>query len=207
LNANELIAEAQTLRGELYKRAMTLTRNKTEAEDLMQETYLDAFRGAHLYSRQRGRLITWLMVIMRNAHIDICRGKKKETGNVYVDSFLSVEDFQEKVAEHPSMRRLENPIEMLEASDRVIFIRAALIRMPEELRAVMELKMEGLSYEDIGIRLDEPMKVLYSRFWKARLILRAAITTGRLPEFSRRTKRGKTGEPVEQRPEISPRAA
>ena len=68
---------AQPLLDGLYRAALALARNDADAQDLVQETLLKAYRGFHTYSRD-DNFKAWLFVILRNAWLDHCRKRKLE---------------------------------------------------------------------------------------------------------------------------------
>ena len=139
----------------LYAAALRMTRNPTDAEDLVQETYLRAYRGFGGF-REGTNLKAWLYKILTNTFINTYRAKKRRPEQVDLDD---VEDFY-------LFRRLGG----LEAADATrtaetevldalpdAEVKEALEALPEQFRmAVILADIEGFSYKEIAEILDVP---------------------------------------------------
>jgi len=149
----------------LYGYAMTLTRNTTEAEDLVQETYLRA-TGAANQPPLNGNLKAWLFVIMRNAWLNQLR--HDQSGPRFVE--LEPNEQTDDARGNPHvvyLRKLEREQ-----------VRAAIEKLPETYREIVVLRdIEGFSYQEIAMVLDCPAGTVMSRLGRARAKLRAALST------------------------------
>lgn len=149
----------------LYGYAMTLTRNTTEAEDLVQETYLRATRAAN-QPPISGNLKAWLFVIMRNAWLNQVR--HDQSGPRFVE--LEPNEQTDDARGNPHvvyLRKLEREQ-----------VRAAIEKLPEAYREIVVLRdIEGFSYQEIAMVLDCPAGTVMSRLGRARAKLRAALST------------------------------
>jgi RNA polymerase sigma-70 factor (ECF subfamily) len=153
----------------LYGFAMTLTRNQTEAEDLVQETYLRAVRAF-------GRLLPdsnlkgWMFAIMRNAWLNQLRHAR--SGPRFVELNGEEEDHAEwlgHLANDPHVLYLRK-LELAE-------IRAAIDSLPHLYREIIVLRdIEGFSYQQIAGILGCPAGTVMSRLGRAREKLRRLLT-------------------------------
>ena len=148
----------------LYGYAMPLTRNSTEAEDLVQETYL---RAASAANRPAGdsNLKGWLFVIMRNAWLNQLR--HRNSGPRFVD-----------------LEPNEQPIDEAQESPHVIYIRKlereqvreAIERLPDAYREIVVLRdIEGFTYQEIAMVLNCPAGTVMSRLHRGRRLLKARL--------------------------------
>jgi len=156
----------------LYNFAMWLTGREEDAKDLVQETYLKAFRFAHQF-QEGTNLKAWLFRILRNTFINLYWKRSKEVvGGVegaetepsYTPSLPSGA-FQEELE-----RRLFGP---LIQSD----IEKALNRLPEAFRIPIILSdLEGFSQAEIAEILGCPIGTVKSRLYRGRRILRDMLS-------------------------------
>ena len=149
----------------LYGYAMTLTRDSTEAEDLVQETYLRA-TGAANQPAAGANLKAWLFVIMRNAWLNQVR--HNQSGPRFVE--LETNEDTEDAHDNPHvvyLRKLEREQ-----------VREAIEKLPEAHREIVVLRdIEGFTYQEIAMVLDCPAGTVMSRLGRARAKLRAALST------------------------------
>lgn len=151
----------------LYGYAMTLTRDKTEAEDLVQETYLRAVRAAN-QPQPEENLKAWLFVIMRNAWFNIMRHKHHG---------MRIFEFDDEQTAGASSDKSYDPhvvyLRKLEQEQ----VREAIDRLPDAYREIVVLRdIEGFSYQEIATVLNCPAGTVMSRLGRARGKLREALT-------------------------------
>ncbi|HET9730589.1 MAG TPA: sigma-70 family RNA polymerase sigma factor [Acidimicrobiia bacterium] len=158
----------------LYSAALRMTRNPSDAEDLVQETYLRAYRGFEGF-RDGTNLKAWLYKILTNTYINQYRAKKRRPEQVELDD---VEDFY-------LFRRLRG----LEAADATRStetevldsipdseVKDALESIPEQFRmAVILADVEGFSYKEIADILDIPIGTVMSRIHRGRRALQKEL--------------------------------
>jgi RNA polymerase sigma-70 factor, ECF subfamily len=148
----------------LYGYAMTLTRDTTEAEDLVQETYVRAARGMNRLE-SNSNLKGWLFVIMRNAWLNQIRHKNAGPLFVDLDSSESTGDAQDN-PHVVYLRKLER--------ERV---REAIESLPDAYREIVVLRdIEGFTYQEIATVLDCPAGTVMSRLGRARGRLRKMLS-------------------------------
>ena len=162
--------EAMPLMNQLFGAALGMTRNRADAEDLVQETYLKAFQKFHQY--QPGTNIkAWLYRILTNTYITSYRKAQRSPKRASSDT---VEDWQ--LADADSEVGLKSAeVEALEALPSAQ-LRDALDSLSEEHRMVVLMAdVEGMSYKEIAEELGVPMGTVMSRLNRARKNLRSAL--------------------------------
>jgi RNA polymerase sigma-70 factor, ECF subfamily len=158
----------------LYSAALRMTRSSADAEDLVQETYLKAYRA---YDRfQEGtNLKAWLYKILTNTFINTYRAKQRRPQLSDVDD---IEDLY-------LFRRLggaEGAMAGRSAEDEVIDlftdteVKEALESLPDTFRmAVLLADVEGFSYKEIAEIMDVPVGTVMSRLHRGRKALQKAL--------------------------------
>jgi len=144
----------------LYNAAYRLTGNEHDAEELVQETYLQAFEHADQL-QNLGKLKAWLLRIMRNRLISLDRRRRARPELVVLEGGIDA-------ATSPSDLALQN-----ERLTAVRFSREAinhaLSRLPEEFStAIVMCDIEGLSYQEIAEVMECPVGTVRSRIARGR---------------------------------------
>ncbi len=154
----------------LYNYALRMTFNQADAEDLVQETFLKAFRFWDSYE-QGTNIRAWLFRIMKNAYINRYRKEKKEPEKV---EYQEVENFYNNVRggtveTSDSQETLYNNL----LDDDVA---AAIASLPADFRTVVILcDIEGLSYEEVAAFVECPIGTVRSRLHRGRKLLRSQL--------------------------------
>src|SRR5580658_1294194 len=166
--------QAMGFMSSLYTAALRMTRNPADAEDLVQETYLKAYRA--FGSFQEGtNLKAWLYKILTNTFINSYRSKKRRPEQTELDD---VEDLYlyrrlgglEAVSAGRSAE--EEVLEHFTEGD----VKAAVESLPEQFRmAVLLADVEGFSYKEIADILDIPIGTVMSRLHRGRKALQKAL--------------------------------
>lgn len=165
-------AEAVPLRAGLYFAALRLTRNPADAEDLLQETYLRAYRGFSGF--QPGTNLTgWLHRILRNAFINGYRKRQHEPRTVPEDWYRNTDGAQRDVE-----ASAENTVIDLIPDER---LHEALSSLPERNRRVVLLFVEGFTYKEIAGIVGVPVGTVMSRLHRGRKALKEHL---RPPEYA-----------------------
>ena len=155
----------------LYGAALRLTRNPQDAEDLLQETYLRAFRGFGGF-QEGTNLRAWMYRILTNTFINSYRKKQREPLTVPEDD---IEDWYlyDKIGEAGVEASAETKVlEKIPDED----VQRALEELPEGFRmAVLLADVEGFSYKEIAEILGIPIGTVMSRLHRGRKALQKAL--------------------------------
>jgi len=163
----------------LYSMAVRLTRQPQEAEDLVQETLLRAYRFFDKFERGTN-FKAWVFKILKNAFINRYRKAQKEPDTVDFDAIE--EGLESLVADAPAGAPAPADPERV-FFDKVIDgeIEKAIDELPAEFRMVLLMAVvEEMSYKEIATALSIPIGTVMSRLHRARRMLQ-----GRLMEYGR----------------------
>jgi len=155
----------------LYNYALRMTGNPADADDLVQETYLKAYRFWDRYE-QGTNIRAWLFRILKNSFINRYRKESKEPGKIDYDE---VQNFYSAV--RTSATTEESPDATF---DRMLddVVSTAVLELPEDFRTVVILcDIEGLTYEEIAEFVDRPLGTVRSRLHRGRKLLQGKLTT------------------------------
>lgn len=158
----------------LYNLGMSLTRNRGDAEDLVQETFLRAFRFFGSYAPDT-HIKAWLFRILRNTFINRYRAQKVRPDEVDLER---LEAGYEQAITREFLREHEprSPEEAVMANVPDEEVARALGALPEEFRTVVILALvEDLSYKDIAKALSIPVGTVMSRLHRGRRLLQASL--------------------------------
>ena len=158
----------------LYTAAMRMTRNAADAEDLVQETYLKAYRAFATF-QEGTNLKAWLYRILTNTFINSYRSKKRRPDETELDE---VEDLYL----YRRLGGLEAAAAGRSAEEEVLDrftddeVKEALEALPEQFRmAVLLADVEGFSYKEIAEILDIPIGTVMSRLHRGRKALQKGL--------------------------------
>lgn len=164
--------EAMQYAGQLYSAAMRMTRNRADAEDLVQETYLRAYRGFHGFENGTN-LRAWLFRILTNTYINTYRSKQRrvqETDLADTDDLYLYRRISDVGA---ASRSAEDTLFDLFTDDEV---KEALEQLPENFRLpVLLADVEEFSYKEIAEMLDIPIGTVMSRLHRGRKAMQKAL--------------------------------
>jgi len=154
----------------LYNFALRMTNNAADADDLLQETFLKAYRFWDKYE-QGTNIRAWLFRIMKNSYINRYRKEAKEPDTVDYDE---IKNFYTSVRDESA-----DPNDLQEALYGNLLdddVAGAIAELPEDFRTVVILcDIEGLTYEEIAEFVDCPLGTVRSRLHRGRKLLRAKL--------------------------------
>lgn len=145
--------------GPVYSVALRVLHDTGQAEDVLQEVFLQLWRNPEAFVKDRGSLGAWLVVVARNRAIDLLRRRKPSDSvdDVVLASSINVAD---EAVQNVMMEK----------------VRRALAELPPEQRKSLELAyFEGLSHTEIASRTGDPLGTVKTRIRQALITLRKAF--------------------------------
>lgn len=145
-----------------YQLARWLLRNDADAQDVVQEAALRAFRYFRTFTGGTGR--AWFFTIVRNT----CAGWRGPRGGAETDPFDE--------EHHSGGAPASDPETLLLRTDDATVIARAMCRLPDRVRRLLVLReLEGMSYRELADALEIPVGTVMSRLSRARQALRDAL--------------------------------
>ncbi len=155
----------------LYRSALYLVKNESSADDLVQETYLKAFKSLQDDKEVRS-VKAWLFRILMNTFINKYRKEKREPSLVDFDSVEAFHESLQEEARVPSILDDESALDSLMDDN----IKRALEALPDDFRMVILLSIvEGFSYREISKIVDCPVGTVMSRIYRGRKMLKEKL--------------------------------
>jgi len=149
----------------IYSLALRILGDVTDAEDVVQEVFSQAWRQASRYSAARGAVAAWLLTLARSRAIDRLRAKRARPAELTDERMAD-----QLVDAGPAVDS------MLLSSEQVSRVRTALDELPLLQRAALELAyFEGLTHAEIADRLEQPLGTVKTRIRLAMLKLRGLL--------------------------------
>lgn len=171
--ADPFETEALAFLDALYRTGLRMTRSEAEAEDLVQETYIKAFRHRDQFTPGTN-LKAWLFRILTNTFINQYRRKAARPETTELD------DVEESIL-YRHMRNVSpgssSPDPEAELIDNTLSseVKEALEALPEKFRTTVLLDVEGFSYKEIAQLLDIPIGTVMSRLHRGRKFLQKRL--------------------------------
>jgi RNA polymerase sigma-70 factor, ECF subfamily len=145
--------------GVVYSVALRVLHDSGQAEDVLQEVFLQLWRDPTFFVQQRGSLGGWLVVVARNRAIDLLR-RRKPTDSVDDVVLASSVNVAEEAERNTIMQK----------------VRQVIAGLPQEQRNTLELAyFEGLSHTEIASRTGDPLGTVKTRIRQALISLRKAF--------------------------------
>ena len=156
-----------------YSMALQLTRNPSDAEDLVQDTFVKAWRGFDGYNPGRP-FVNWLLRIMQRAYLDARRRENPIRRAESLNSMVSPSDGE--VQELPIASTDPAPDEEMMHEEFRVAMRQALTQLPEVYRVAIELcDLEEKSYQEIAEVQNTTIGTVRSRIHRGRRLLRDIV--------------------------------
>lgn len=156
----------------LYRLALRLSRHTQDAEDLVQETLLKAFRAYDRFEPATN-LRAWLFRILTNSFYNRHRRRVHERRAAE----LPADDpYHEGLVSDATMRCLRDPVGAMHQPLLSEEVHRAIDRLPDDFRIVLTLaELEGFSYREIAETMETPIGTVMSRLHRARKMLQADL--------------------------------
>ena len=168
MNAQEqFTSDAMQYAPQLFSTALRMTRNRSDAEDLVQETYIKGWRSFHTF-QEGTNLRAWLFRIMTNTYINKYNAKKRKGIEVELDDVEELFLYKRLGSIDQSQLSSSAEDQMLElfTDDEV---KNALESLPEDFRIPVLLSdVDGFAYKEIAEMLEIPIGTVMSRLHRGR---------------------------------------
>ncbi len=144
----------------VYNYCLRMTKNSSEAMDMMQEVFLAVYRNLPSYHGQN-QFKGWLMRVTSNKTIDFLRHKQRNPQNY-------AENFQEEDFNHSAQSPFSEPAENFAKADNQKQVKALMQSLPVDQRLVVELKFfQQFTFEEISMQLNVPTNTIKTRLYSA----------------------------------------
>lgn len=139
----------------LYSLCLAIVKRATDAEDVLQECFLQIWEKAYAFDGVKGSVYTWLVTMTRNRAIDRLRSKHFQISRQQESTF----DFDLLVSSDSS-----SPLDNASQAERAHYVRQAFALLPPEQREVMQMAyFEGYSQSEIAVQLQIPLGTVKTR--------------------------------------------
>lgn len=165
--------EALSFLDALYRTALRMTRSEADAEDLVQETYIRAFRFRDQFTPGTN-LKAWLFRILTNTFINSYRRRRSQPEFTELDD---VDEFSlyRRMSGGAGATASRDPETEFLATVVDSEVKDALAELPEKFRSVVLLDVEGFSYKEIAEMLGIPIGTVMSRLHRGRKFLQKRL--------------------------------
>ncbi len=156
--------------GQAYAIALRITRHVQDAEDVVEAAYFQIWRSAHQYDTQRGRVLAWVLTIVRSRALDLLRR------NEHVKLHAGLEAVDEQ-----SDERAADPLQLIAMLQRDSAVHTAITQLPEVQRQLVALAfLRDLSHQQIAEHLAMPLGTVKTHIRKALGTLQRLLENDRL---------------------------
>jgi len=163
----QFTSDAMQYAPQLFSTALRMTRNRSDAEDLVQETYIKGWRSFHTF-QEGTNLRAWLFRIMTNTYINKYNAQKRKGTEVELDDV-------EELFLYKRLGSIDQSLLSSSAEDQMIElftddeVKNALEALPEDFRMPVLLSdVDGFSYKEISEMLEIPIGTVMSRLHRGR---------------------------------------
>jgi RNA polymerase sigma factor (sigma-70 family) len=164
---NELV---ERYTAKVYSQARAMTRSGQEAEDIVQETFLKAFKHIDKFSVSKAKFRTWLFTIARNQSINVLSSLKRKATSFFGEAHNRAEhDYADPVA---GLSGGSDAEQLLSEKQQFARVTQAIEKLPERQRTALLLKaQENMSYEEIAQVIQTSASAVESLMFRARKTL------------------------------------
>ena len=155
----------------LYSLALRMLGDAGDAQDALQDVFLQIWSRAATYNPQQSTVFSWTVLLTRSRVIDRLRARKRRLR--IVDSATGDED-----ADVADASTMESAADTADKNDEAARVRSVLNNLPSEQREAIELAFFGhLTHHEIAARLGEPLGTIKARIRRGLLKLRERLRT------------------------------
>jgi RNA polymerase sigma-70 factor (ECF subfamily) len=159
------------LSGPLYSLAMKMLGDSAEAQDALQDVFLQIWSRAATYNPEQSSVFSWAVLLTRSRVIDRLRARGRRSRVVVA----STEEIPTATADASTV---ENAADTAGKNDEATRVRYVLNNLPSEQREAIELAFfEDLSHHEIAVRLEQPLGTVKARIRRGLLKLRQRLNT------------------------------
>ena len=159
---NELVDRHSDM---VYRQACVISGSVHEAEDIVQETFLKAFKYIDRFSPSKASFKTWLLTIARNQSINVFSSLKRKAVRLFAEEEIEGSDWRSGT----NMSRTTNAESLLSVKQEFSRVMDALKKIPERQRTALLLKsQENMSYEEIAVIMQTSASAVESLIFRAR---------------------------------------
>ncbi|HEX9495165.1 MAG TPA: sigma-70 family RNA polymerase sigma factor [Candidatus Limnocylindria bacterium] len=173
MSADPFETQALSYLDALYRTGLRMTRSEAEAEDLVQETYIRAFRFREQFTPGTN-LKAWLFRILTNTFINQYRRKAARPETTELDDVDESILYRHMRDVSPGSSSPDPEAELID-STLSSEVKEALEALPEKFRTTVLLDVEGFSYKEIAQMLDIPIGTVMSRLHRGRKFLQKRL--------------------------------
>jgi len=156
----------------LFRAARSILRDDAEAEDAVQEGYLQAYRAMGTF-RGDAKLSTWLMRIVVNEALGRSRRNKRGAEVIAIDSGGEARAAEDTMSDNPA----NQPERLAASAETRRLIEAKIDALTDQFRAVFVLRaVEEMTVEEVAQALSIPEATVRTRFFRARALLRESMS-------------------------------
>ncbi len=149
----------------VYSLVLRIAQHAANAEEIVQDVFLQLWRNAHRYQPSRGRLEAWLFTLARNRALDYVRMKREKQRRR-----------EETLDVQPAAVVAPNPESTIDRERRAKRVRSLMRSLPEVQRRAIELAFfEGMTHSEVSAALQEPLGTVKSWIRNGLLRLREAL--------------------------------
>lgn len=157
----------------LYSYALVLARHREDAEDLVHEALLSAFKGFDRFDRTRS-FKAWMFTILKHTHID--RGRRLHAHPAVPDLPARDDDAPAMSVDSDLCSTPLAPDDILARRESIEQVREAIRSLPTVFREIVELRdIEGFSYQEIARITNVPRGTVMSRLYRGRNLVRSQL--------------------------------
>jgi RNA polymerase sigma-70 factor (ECF subfamily) len=153
----------------LYALSLRILRERAEAEEVLEDVFLQVWTGAGGYDSKRGSVQGWMITLCRSRAIDRLRARGRRTAGAAALS-------QERGGRAETAVAADDPAEQVAVKERRRLIAVALTELAEQNREAVELAYYGgLSHAEIAVKLGQPLGTVKTRIRQGLISLRESL--------------------------------